>query len=317
MQGPIGPQGNSGPEGPYGPTGPQGTTGPQGDIGPQGELGFSTGLVYYFNKSVASSISTYFQVSRNAVIGTQTSIVATTNGLIASFATDAGVPNITDIPAGSWNFENYVAMNAAGGVPTLMVEVYKRNLAGTETLIADNSLAPRGITEGVTTTLYLYSVGVPATSILTTDRLVFKFYAGALGGKNMTLFFENSTIAQVTTTLTAALQGPTGPTGPTGDTGPPSSVTGPTGYTGYTGYTGPTGTPSSVTGPTGYTGYIGPTGYTGPTGPTGPQGNPGIDFYSTYNNGYWDGMPPMTFTEAIDRIAKLVSKDTAEPIPAL
>jgi hypothetical protein len=200
--------------GPTGPTGAASTV--TGPTGPQGTPGFSTGLVYYFNRSVSSSVSGYYQVSRDAVIGAGTTFDATSNGLILSFATDAGDPNITNIPSGNWNFETFVSMSSNGGNPTLYVEIYKRNLAGTETLIADNSAVPHPITEGTKIELYAYSVGVPTTALLSTDRLVFKFYADGLGGKNMTLYFEDSTIAQVTTSLSAATAGPTGPTGPGG-----------------------------------------------------------------------------------------------------
>jgi hypothetical protein len=120
----------------------------------------------------------------------------------------------------------------------------------------------------------------------------------------MTMHFEDSTIAQVTTSLSPALEGPTGatgatgvtgatgatgntgdtgPTGATGDTGPTgpqgiqgitgaTGATGNTGDTGSTGSTGATGADSTVPGPTGSTGATGIQGVTGPTGAAGPQG---------------------------------------------
>jgi hypothetical protein len=195
---------------------PSGSTGATGATGAQGQQGFSSGLVLYFNSSVPASVSGYLQVSDNAVIGAGSTIVQTTNGLIASFITDVGEPNITSIVSGNWNFEQFVSMSANGGTPTLYVDILKRDLSGVETLIATNSSIPHSITEGVIIEEYFFSVGVPITSMLTTDRLVFKFYAGGLGGKTMTLYYENSTIAQVSTTLSPALQGATGATGATG-----------------------------------------------------------------------------------------------------
>ncbi len=165
--------------------------------------GGAFGAVYYFNRSNASSISGYYEMSKNLVIGAGTTLTATGAGtqLVGSFATVLNNPNVTTIPSGNWNFENYVSMNSNGGTPKIYGEIYSRNLAGTETLIATNISNPHPITDGNVNELYLWSIPVPATNILATDRIVVKFYALDLGGRTMTMHFEDANVAQATTSL--------------------------------------------------------------------------------------------------------------------
>jgi len=165
--------------------------------------GGAFGAIYYFNRSNASSISGYYEMSKNLVIGAGTTLTATGAGtqLVGSFATVLNDPNVTIIPSGNWNFENYVSMNSNGGTPKIYGEIYSRNLAGTETLIATNISNPHIITGGTVNELYLWSIPLPATAILATDRIVVKFYALNLGGRTMTMHFEDANVAQATTSL--------------------------------------------------------------------------------------------------------------------
>lgn len=162
--------------------------------------------IYYFNRSNPSSISGYYEMSRNLVIGAGTTLTASGAGtqLVGSFATVLSDPNITTIPSGNWNFENYISMSSNGGTPKIYGEIYVRNLAGTETLIGTNISNPYPITEGTLNELYLWSIPVPTTIILATDRIVVKFYALDLTGRVMTMHFEDANVAQVTTSLSSA-----------------------------------------------------------------------------------------------------------------
>jgi hypothetical protein len=233
-----------------GATGATGATGigATGATGPQGPQGFSSGAVYYFNPSSSSSILGYYEMNRNLVIGVGTTLTASGAGtqLVGSFATISNDPNVTTITSGNWNFETFVSMSSNGGTPQIYGEVYYRNLAGTETLIASNVSNPHSITDGTVNELYLWSIPVPATNILATDRIVVKFYALNLGGRTMTMHFEDSNIAQVVTSLSPALQGATGATGATG-------IQGNAGATGATGVTPANIVLSDTTGLTGAT----------------------------------------------------------------
>ena len=255
--GDIGATGATGLQGDTGATGATGI-GSTGATGPQGPQGFSSGAVYYFNPSSSSSILGYYEMNRNLVIGVGTTLTASGSGtqLVGSFATISNDPNVTTITSGNWNFETYVSMNSNGGTPQIYGDIYYRNLAGIETFIASNISNPHPITSGTVNELYLWSIPVPATPVLATDRVVVKFYAIDLGGRTITMHFENSNIAQVVTSLSPALQGATGATGATG-------IQGDIGATGSTGATGVSGT-DGATGATG----IGTQGSTGATGVT-------------------------------------------------
>jgi hypothetical protein len=254
--GATGSTGISGTDGATGATGLNGSTGATGATGigatgatgPQGPQGFSSGAVYYFNPSSSSSILGYYEMNRNLVIGVGTTLTASgaETQLVGSFATISNDPNVTTITSGNWNFETYVSMSSNGGTPKIYGEVYYRNLAGTETLIASNISNPHSITSGTINELYLWSIPVPATNILATDRIVVKFYALNLGGRTMTMHFEDSNIAQVVTSLSPALQGATGSTGATG-------IQGNAGATGATGVTPANIVLSDITGLTGAT----------------------------------------------------------------
>jgi hypothetical protein len=115
-------------------------------------------------------------------------------------------------------------MNSNGGTPQIYGEIYYRNIAGTETLISSSVSNPHSITSGTINELYLWSIPVAATNVLATDRIIVKFYAINLGGRTITMHFEDSNIAQVTTSLSPALKGSTGATGATGIQGATGST---------------------------------------------------------------------------------------------
>jgi hypothetical protein len=250
--GATGATGATGLTGVRGATGSTGLDGSTGATGLQGPQGFSSGAAYYFNPSDSSDILGYYEMNRDLVIGVGTTLTASGAGaqLVGSFATISSDPNVTTITAGNWNFENFVSMSSNGGTPKIYGEIYYRNLAGTETLIATNVVNPHPITDGTVNELYLWSIPVPATNVLSTDRIVVKFYAIDLGGRTMTMHFEDSHVAQVVSSLSPATQGATGATGATG-----IGATGATGIQGDIGSTGATGaTGIGIQGSTGATG---------------------------------------------------------------
>lgn len=166
-------------------------------------------LTYYMNPSNVSDISGYYQLDRDIVIGSGKIKTASGGGdqLIEEFATSIGNPNETNIPAGNWNFEQYVSMSSTGGTPSLFAQIYKRSSGGTETLIASNTSNPVSIDQGASKNLYKFSVTVPTTSILTTDRIVIKLYGRNLGSNTMTCHFEDANISKVTTSLPSSTLG--------------------------------------------------------------------------------------------------------------
>jgi chitodextrinase len=253
--GPAGPQGipgTAGPPGSTGPAGPAGGAGPQGipgatgadgapgPIGPMGPSGQSAGKVFYLAPSDTSDIATY----RTALVGpsagpeqTINTICTGTNTdfLVATFATDPGIPGAVDYPAGTAFRRIYASLNS-GATARYHVQVFIRNLAGTETLVRDEFSA--NFVDQVVTPQEWSATSATAGTLLATDRLVIKLYAqritGGGGTITVTTYFEGSTHAsQIQTTISAGAQGPQGPPGPQGIPGPtvPVAITDVTGLT--------------------------------------------------------------------------------------
>lgn len=217
------------------PTGPTGNTGP---TGPQGVDGFSTGAIYYFNKSTPSSVPPYDEMSKVPQFNGGQNVNVSADGLIADFITPVGDPGVSLIPAGNWLFDAVIQLSASYTTQRVRTEVYVRDISGVETLIGQTTTDEVEIVDGTDESLYAWGVAVQQVAIVPTDRIVVKFFAVGLAGTTLSFFFEGGSLAQVITTLSPNIEGPTGPTGRTG----------PTGMTGATGSTGPQ---STVTGPTG------------------------------------------------------------------
>ena len=160
---------------------------------------------YYLNGGTAASVATYFQMSKTAVIGTGVDFSKAGNGLISQWLTDVGDPNVTEIPAGNWNFEMYFSASSAGGVPKFYVEILKYS-GGIFTSISSNVLTPESITSGVAIDLYLTSVPVPLTSLAVGDRIALRVYiVDSVGGRTITQHTQDSHLCQVITTFSSGL----------------------------------------------------------------------------------------------------------------
>jgi hypothetical protein len=137
-------------------------------------------------------------------LGAGTDFTRNSNGYIASFITDAGDPNLLEIPGGNWNFESYFSASSGGGSPTFYVELYKVNAGGTATLIASNSANPELISFGTTIAPYFSSLAVPTTVLALTDRLAVRYYV-THSGRTITLHTEGPHLCQIITTFTTGL----------------------------------------------------------------------------------------------------------------
>ena len=156
---------------------------------------------YYLNGSVASSVAGYQQMDNNAIVGGGTDFTLVGNGLIAQFLTDAGNPNRIQIPGGAWNFEMFFQVSSSGGSQKFYLELHKYD-GSNFTLIASSSLVPEEITGGTAIDLYLTSLAVPTTTLLTTDRLAIRVYiVDNAVGRTITLHTENTTLCEIITTF--------------------------------------------------------------------------------------------------------------------
>lgn len=165
--------------------------------------GGGSSVNYYLNGGTAASVGGYYQMSNTAVIGTGVDFSRGTDGVIAQFLTDLGNPNRLVIPAGNWNFESYFSASSIGGSPSYYLSLYKYN-GSTFTLISDSSAAPKPITSGTTIDLYISSLAVPETTLLSTDRLAVRVNIIA-SGKTITLHTQNSHLCQVITTFSTGI----------------------------------------------------------------------------------------------------------------
>ena len=172
--------------------------------------GGGSAVNYYLNGSVNQGTfggNTYYELSKTPIIGGGTNFTRTNgagNGYIASFITDAGDPNLLNIPAGNWNLQFYFNANFGGGSPSFYGELYKVSNTNVFTLIASGSTNPENITQGTTVDQYFTSIPVPQTTLLATDRLAIRVYVNT-GGRNITLHTEDNNLSEVITTFSTGL----------------------------------------------------------------------------------------------------------------
>lgn len=170
-------------------------------------FGGGASVSYYLNGSINQGTfggDTYYQMNRTPVIGSGTNFTRTNaqgNGYIAQFLTDAGDPNLLNIPGGNWNFETYLSASSSGGSPSFYIELYKFD-GSTFTLIASG--ATESITGGTAIDLYVSAIAVPQTTLLATDRLAVRIFV-TTSGRSITLHTEDNNLCQVITTFTTGL----------------------------------------------------------------------------------------------------------------
>ena len=160
---------------------------------------------YYLNGSINASVVGYKQLDNTAIIGVGTDFTLTGNGLITQFLTNVANPNRNLIPSGAWNFEMFFSMSSSGGNTKFYVELLKYN-GTTFTSIASTIAIPESITGGTTIDLYLTSLAVPETVLLTTDRLAVRVYiVDNSGGRTATLHTEDNHLCQIITTFSGGI----------------------------------------------------------------------------------------------------------------
>ena len=153
--------------------------------------GGSGNTTYYLNESVTqapykefSSIvtSAIEQVVPLTVAGGVTSV-------IAEYQTPSGVPGTTQIPGGLWQFFLHFNAGSAGQNWIIRPTVLKRDLGGIETLLFTPD--PEIVTSmNVTTEMYTSDGVFPATTLLTTDRIVVRISMQNTTGVSQTVNFR-------------------------------------------------------------------------------------------------------------------------------
>jgi hypothetical protein len=161
---------------------------------------------YYLNGSVSQGTFggvAMREINKVPIIGAGTDFTINADGYIQSFITDANDPNQLEIPAGNWTFETYFSASSSGGSPSFYIELYKWDGAAL-TLIASSSTTPEGITSGTTIDLYITTLAIPQTALITTDRLAVRIYV-THSGRTITLHTEDNHLSQIITTFSTGL----------------------------------------------------------------------------------------------------------------
>lgn len=172
-----------------------------GTLGNFPSIGGGGGKIYYMNGGTSQGVisgNTYYQMSNIPDTGTAANFSKTGDGLITSFITDAGDPDLINISGGSWTFNMYASMNSNGGSPQVYVEIYiydgvTFNLIGTT--------INETINNGTTVDLYTFSGTIPSTTLSITDRIALRFYLTSSGGKTITLYTQDNHLLQLFTTI--------------------------------------------------------------------------------------------------------------------
>jgi len=175
-------------------------------ISSTGGGGGGASVNYYINGGTSQGTiggNAYLELSKTAVIGTGVDFTIATNGYIANFITDVADPSLLKIPGGNWNLEYYFSSSSAGGSPSFYTELYKYD-GTTFTLIASNSVVPKGITNGTAIEPYFSSLAVPETVLALTDRLAIRIYVNN-SSKTIKLHTQDSHLGQLITTFTTGL----------------------------------------------------------------------------------------------------------------
>lgn len=164
------------------------------------------GQIFYFNGNISQGTiggNAYYELGTAANTGPAADFTRATTGVIARFITDVGLPNHTIIPSGVWTIDVYLSETGGGANHAeILAKLYTYN--GTAfTLIATSPLEQ--ITNGNTPDLYTFTMSVPNTVTLATDRIHIEFDIQNTNGKTVTLYTEDGKIGEVHTTYAIGL----------------------------------------------------------------------------------------------------------------
>lgn len=164
------------------------------------------GQIFYFNGNVSQGTiggNAYYQLGTAANTGPAANFTRATTGVIARFITNVGSPNHTIIPAGVWTIDVYLSETGGGANHAqILAKLYTYN-GSTFTLIATSTVEE--ITNGNVPDLYSFTISVPSTVTLATDRIALEFDIANTNGKTVTLYTEDGKIGEVHTTYAIGL----------------------------------------------------------------------------------------------------------------
>lgn len=169
--------------------------------------GGSGNTTYYLNQTINQS--PYKEFSSIVTSAVEQVVPLTVAGgvtsVIAEYQTPSNIPGTTQIPGGLWQFFLHFNAGAAGQNWIIRPTVYKRDLGGIETLLFTPD--PEIVTNMSTTTTMYVSDGVfPASTLLTTDRIVVKISVENTTGVSQTVNFRTEGSQHYSVALTTLNQ---------------------------------------------------------------------------------------------------------------
>jgi hypothetical protein len=156
--------------------------------------GVQTGTVYYFRRDASDIGGGYEQITQTPQTGAEKTAGTTLNNasgtvVFDTYATNAGEPGLTQLLAGTWEFDVYgqVSSTAGGNTTNIVLQFYKRTTGGTETLLFSTTSPPLDSTSAK---LYSWLYTQPTDTLLNiTDRLIVKVAATNSSASNRTVTF--------------------------------------------------------------------------------------------------------------------------------
>lgn len=162
--------------------------------------GIQTGTVYYFRRDASDIGGGYEQITQSPQTGAEKTDSTTLNNASGTvifdlYATNAGEPGLTQLLAGTWEFDIYgqVSSTAGGNTTNIVLQVYKRTTGGVETLLFSTTSPAL---DSTSVKLYSWLYTQPADILLDiTDRLVVKVAAtnSSVSNRTVTFYYEGTT----------------------------------------------------------------------------------------------------------------------------
>jgi len=188
------------------------------------------GILFYLNEGTApqapttnipvstNGLVTVKQLGTTAVIAqssvTSSHLSKTSYDLIIGFVSDVGVPDVTLLPAGLFEFNIWASASGSNSNQTIMQSrIYKYDGVNAPTLLSTSDDVY--LYDPSTTAQYIMSSVIPAgTTMLATDRLYIELLAkGTTNNRTVTYWFGDSTPSHVHTTIIEKVNLATGVTG--------------------------------------------------------------------------------------------------------
>ena len=162
---------------------------------------YDTDIQYYFNGSINQGVTVNGfackELSTEAIVGTSTNFNKTGAGVIASFITDIGSPNITEITAGTWSISAYYSIATSFTGAQIQYKLYKY-VGSTATLLATS--ATTTLTSN-SKTLYTTNMTISTVALTPTDRIIIEVVYLGTTTNQITLFTQADNPGITTTNL--------------------------------------------------------------------------------------------------------------------